>query len=182
MTKCSTLVPAIRQSGFIISVIFKTYTLKDLSALSKCVLPHPDSLTPQGDSNYSCTPSNGPQIRGEDFRSRRQKCKYLGHRKQRSWKVPALTSAGPGPEVSPNPALSRTPRRAGHGKVSRELTQRTRGGRRSRIRQKATLPAFYALGFFSNLGQEVNRCQAIDAADGSLSSQHVNGVWQRYRD
>lgn len=69
MTKCSTLVPAIRQPGFIVSVIYKTYTLKDLSTLSKCVLPHTDSPAPQGDSNHSRTPSNGPQIRAEDFRS-----------------------------------------------------------------------------------------------------------------
>lgn len=38
MTKCSTLVPAIRQSGFIISVIYKTYTLKNLSALQNMCL------------------------------------------------------------------------------------------------------------------------------------------------
>ena len=31
MTKCSTLLPAIRQSGFITSVIYKTYIPKDLS-------------------------------------------------------------------------------------------------------------------------------------------------------
>lgn len=58
MTKCSTLVPAIRQSGFIISVVYKTYTLKDLSMLSKCKSPHTDSPAPQGDSNYSlCDPA-----------------------------------------------------------------------------------------------------------------------------
>lgn len=182
MTKCSTTVPAIRQSGFM-SVIYKAYKiLKDLNVLSKRVLPR-DSPAPQGDLNYSYTPSNGPQTRGEDFRSQQQKCKYAWHCKQRGWEVPALTSARPGPETSPSPALSQRPRRAGHGKVSWEHREQTRGGSRSWIRQKATVPAFYVLGFFSNLGQEVNQCQAIDAADGSLSSQHVNGVngvWQRY--
>lgn len=87
MTKCSTPVPAIRQSGFI-SVIYKAYKiLKDLNVLSKCVLPHRDSPAPPGDLNYSCTPSNGPQIRGEDFRSQQHKCKYVWHCKQRSWEV-----------------------------------------------------------------------------------------------
>lgn len=62
MTKCSTLVPAIRQSGFIISVISKTYILKNLSALLKHVPPHPQRSAPQGDSNYSCTPSKSSQL------------------------------------------------------------------------------------------------------------------------
>lgn len=37
------------------------------------------------------------------FRSQWQKCKYIPHRKQRSWKMPALMPVGPRPEVSPNP-------------------------------------------------------------------------------
>lgn len=131
MTKCSTLVPAIRQSGFIISVIYKTYTLKDISALSKHVPSYPHSPAPQGDSNYSCAPRKCSQfgVRTSGW----QKCECKWHSEQRSWEVPALVSAGPGLEVSDNQALSQAPRRIGHRQVRQQCTEQTRGGRRSQI-------------------------------------------------
>lgn len=101
MTKCSTPVPAIRQSGFITSAIYKTYTLKDLSALSKRVLPHTYSPAEQGDSNHSCTPGSGYDVTGHDLTSDHS-CR---NHKQRSWEVPALRSAGPHPKVRPKAAL-----------------------------------------------------------------------------
>lgn len=87
-------------------------------------------------------------IRGEDFRSWRQKCEYKRHGEQRSWEVPALVTAGPGPEVSANPALSQAPRRAGHRKVRQQCTEQTWGGRRSRIWPKEHGTSGWCTGIF----------------------------------
>lgn len=86
-------------------------------------------------------------VRGGDFRSGWQKCEYKQHGEQRSWEVPALVSAGPGPEVSANPALSQAPKRAGHRKV-RQCTEQTWAGGRSQIRQKEQSASVLRTGIF----------------------------------
>lgn len=144
-----------------------------------CLHIHKD-LLPKVTLTTHAHPAKVPSEDG-DFRSWWQKCEYKQHGEQRRWEVPALVSAGPGPEVSSSPALSQAPRRAGHRKVRQQCTEQTWGGRWSWIRQKEQGTSVLCTGIFQQFrtGSELVSGDQ-NTADGSLSSQHVNGFWQRY--